>query len=74
MKLEYTFTRNFSFGGFAPESPSGNDIPRTLARGWLAPGPCRGGTPPALPHVEECILFWGVKYSRGIKMAKNKDL
>jgi hypothetical protein len=29
---------------------------------------------PALPHVEECTYFWGVKSSWGINMAESKDL
>ena len=50
---------NFWFGGFTPEPP-------------LASGPCRGGTPSALPRVEECTYFWGVNTSWGIDTAENK--
>jgi hypothetical protein len=61
MKLQYTFTRQFFLQGF-PLEP------------LLAPRPHRGGNPPALPHVEECTLFQGVKSSWGINMVENKDL
>jgi hypothetical protein len=40
----------------------------------LSPEPQRGPAPPALPHVEECTFFRGVKSSWGINMAENKDL
>jgi hypothetical protein len=40
----------------------------------LSPEPARGVTPAALPHVEECTLFQGVKSSWGINTAENKIL
>jgi hypothetical protein len=42
--------------------------------GASLPNPHRRVTPPALPRVEECALFQGVKSSWGINVTKNKDL
>jgi hypothetical protein len=46
--------------------------------GASPPNPHRGtlplNPPSALPHVEECTYFWGVKSSWGINMAESKDL
>ena len=38
------------------------------------PNPAEGVTPLALPRMEECTLFMGVKSSWGINMTENKDL
>jgi hypothetical protein len=55
--------------------PSGASPPSGEPRqGDNPPDPAEGVTPPALPHVEECTFFWGVKSSWGINMAENKDL
>jgi hypothetical protein len=64
MKLQYTFTRKFFLGGFAPEPPQGALFSPDLA----------GGNPPCTPHMEECTFFQGVKSSWGINMAENKYL
>jgi len=32
--------------------------------------PAGGAVPPATPHVEGFIVFWGVQSSRGINMAE----
>jgi hypothetical protein len=31
-------------------------------------------TPLYTPRMEECTLFWGIKYSWGINTTENKDL
>ena len=40
---------NFSFGGFAPEPPSGNVVPRTPSGGPLSPAPLAEGISPLDP-------------------------
>jgi hypothetical protein len=53
--------------------PSGAS-PLNPRRGPFSPDPAGGVTPPALPRVEECTFFQGVKSSWGINMVENKDL
>jgi hypothetical protein len=57
--------------GASPLNPLGARLPPDPHGGW---DPQRGYPPSALPRVEECTFFWGVKSSWGINMAENKDL
>jgi hypothetical protein len=66
MKLQYTFTRQFSlWGTLSLETPSEAHLPQD---------PVGEVTPPALPHMEECTFFRGVKSSWGINMDEKKYL
>ena len=66
-------TRNFSFGGFAPEPPLGARLPPDLpAEGIAPPDPAEGVPPSALPRVEECTYFWGIS-TAGSKRPLNQE-
>jgi hypothetical protein len=58
-KLQYTYTFTRQFFLWGPA------FPMTLQEGQA---------PLALPHVEECTFFQGVKSSWGIKTVENKGL
>jgi hypothetical protein len=49
-------------------------LPPNPSRAHLPPDPTGGNPPPALPRMEECTFFQGVKSSWGINTAENKDL
>jgi hypothetical protein len=60
----YIYKEIFPSGAsLAPDPPTG---------GIAFPQTPQGGNPPALPRVEECTFFWGVKSSWGINTMKTK--
>jgi hypothetical protein len=50
--------------------PGARLLPNPPAGGIAPPDPAEGVPPSALPRVEECTYFWGVKSSWGINTAE----
>jgi hypothetical protein len=59
----------------SPPNPHwGTLSPKPPLRARFLPDPAGGASPPALPHMEECTFFQGVKSSWGTNTTKNKCL